>query len=93
MRGPHRALEPLLEIRVGGDVLGEHLDGHGAVQAGVAGLIDLTHPARAEGGLDLVGTEGGAWGDWERITPSSQAYRPYPEYRIPQVAFQVLPAS
>ena len=39
-------------------MLGEHLDGDGAVQAGVAGLIHLPHPARAEGGLDL-GAEGG----------------------------------
>ena len=35
------ALEPLLQVRVIGDMLGQHLDGNGAVQAGVAGLVDL----------------------------------------------------
>ena len=53
------ALEPLLEIRVGGDMLGQDLDGDGAGQAGVGGSVDLAHAARAEGGLDLVGAEGG----------------------------------
>ena len=59
--GAGLALEPLLQIGIGGDVLGEDPDGDGAIQAGVAGLIDLPHPARAEGGLDLVGAERGAW--------------------------------
>ena len=31
-------VEPLLQIWVRGNVLGEHLDRHGAVQAGIAGL-------------------------------------------------------
>ncbi len=35
------ALEPLLQIGVIGDMLGQHLDGDGAVQAGVAGFVDL----------------------------------------------------
>ena len=30
---------------------------------GVGGLVDLTHAARAEGGVDLVGAEGGAGGE------------------------------
>ena len=58
--GAGLALEPLLQIGIGGDVLGEDFDGDGAVQAHVAGLIDLPHAARAEGGLDLVGAERGA---------------------------------
>ena len=41
-------------------MLGQHLDGDGAVQAGVGGLVDLAHAAGAEGGVDLVGAEGGA---------------------------------
>ena len=53
-------LEPLLQIRVCGDMLREDLDGDGAVQAGVASFVDLTHAAFAEGGLDLVRAEGGA---------------------------------
>ena len=36
------ALEPLLEVGVRGDMLGQHLDGDGAVQAGVPGIVDLT---------------------------------------------------
>ena len=45
-------------------MLGQHPDGDGAVQTGIAGLIDLPHAARAERGLDLVGAEGGASGEW-----------------------------
>ena len=33
------------------------------VQAGVGGLVNLAHTARAEGGVDLVGAEGGARGE------------------------------
>ena len=58
--GLRLALEPLLEVGVGGDVLGEDLDGDGAVQAGVAGFVHLTHPARADGREDLVWAERGA---------------------------------
>ena len=45
-------------------MLGQHLDGDGAVQAGVAGLVDLAHTPGAEGGLDLVRAEGGAGIEW-----------------------------
>jgi hypothetical protein len=38
-------------------VVGEHLDGHRAIEARVVGAVDLTHPARADGCDDLVGTE------------------------------------
>ena len=38
-------------------MLGQHLDGNGAVQAGVGGFVDLTHAARAERGFDLVWAE------------------------------------
>ena len=54
------ALEPLLQIRVSGHMLGQHLNGDGAIEAGVGGFVDLTHAARAEGGVDLVGAECGA---------------------------------
>ena len=53
------ALEPLLQIGIGGDVLGQHLDGDGAVEPRVGGFVDLPHAARAEGGVDLVGAERG----------------------------------
>ena len=51
---------PLLEIGIGRDMLGEDPDGDGAIEAGVPRLVDLTHPASPEGGLDLVGAECGA---------------------------------
>ena len=44
-----------------GDMLGQHLDRDGAIQARVAGSVDLAHAPRAEGGIYLVGTERGAW--------------------------------
>ena len=53
------ALEPLLQIGIRGDMLRQHLDGDGAVQAGVASLIDLALAAGAKGGLDLVGAKRG----------------------------------
>ena len=48
-------------------MLGQHLDGDRAVQAGVGGLVDLAHAARAEGGVDLVGAEGGAGFKWHAV--------------------------
>ena len=38
-------------------MLEQHLDGNGLVQPRVAGCVDSAHAARADGGLDLVGTE------------------------------------
>ena len=47
--GAGLTLEPLLQVRIVGDMLGQHLDGDGAVQAGVRGLVDLApcRPRRA----------------------------------------------
>ena len=53
-------LEPLAEIRIISDMRQEHLDGDGAVQAGVGGFVDFAHAPCGEGGLDLVGAERGA---------------------------------
>ena len=39
-------------------MLRQHLDGDGAVEAGVRGFVDLAHTARTEGGVDPVGAEG-----------------------------------
>ena len=39
--GAGLTLESLLEIRITGDMLGQHLDGDGAVEAGVGGLVHL----------------------------------------------------
>ena len=38
----------------------EHLDGDGAVQAGVAGFVDLAHAASPQLGLDFIRAEAGA---------------------------------
>ena len=40
----------------------QQLDGHGAVESRVAGAVDLSHPARANGRLDFVWTEACAGG-------------------------------
>ena len=37
------ALEPPLQVGIGRDVCGENLDGDGAIQAGIAGLVDFAH--------------------------------------------------
>ena len=55
--GPGLALEPLLQIRISRHMLGQHLDGDGAVQAGVGGFIDLAHTSRANYGLGLKGVK------------------------------------
>ena len=39
--GLRLALEPLLQVGVRGDMLRQHLDGDGAVEAGVGGLVDF----------------------------------------------------
>ena len=38
-RNPGLALKPLLQVRVCGDMLGQYLDGDGAIEAGVGGLV------------------------------------------------------
>ncbi len=55
--GARFALEPLAERRVGRELFGEHLDGDNTIQSGVAGLLDLAHPARAERRYHLVRTD------------------------------------
>ncbi len=49
--GPRLLLEALGELFVG------DFDGYNAVQPRVAGLVDDTHPARADGFEDLVGSQ------------------------------------
>ena len=51
------ALEARLELGVGGEVRGEELQGHVAIEAGVPGLVDLAHAAGPELRRDLVGPE------------------------------------
>ena len=49
--------------RVLGEALGQHLDRDLAMQARVAGAIDLAHPARAQRSDDLVLSETGTGGE------------------------------
>ncbi len=55
--GLRLALEPLLQIGVRSYMLGENLDGDRAIQAGVAGLVDLAHAPSPNGREDLVGSK------------------------------------
>ena len=52
---PRFAVEPLAQLRVVGEDRREDLDGDGAVEPGVAGLVDLPHPAGPDRG-DYLGT-------------------------------------
>ena len=54
------ALEPLSQVRIGRDMLRKHLDGNRAIEPRVTRLVDLAHPARADLGDDLIGSEAGA---------------------------------
>ena len=51
------SLEPVAELRVIGDLGGEDLDRDRAIEAGVARLVDLAHPAGTERSQDFVRTE------------------------------------
>ena len=51
------SLEPGDAIRVTGHRVGQRLDGDVTLQPGIAGTIDVAHPARAEHGENLVGTD------------------------------------
>ncbi len=68
--GLRLALEPLLQIRVRGDMLREDFDGDGAVEAGIARFVDLTHSARTDGLGDLVVAELGACREGHERSPS-----------------------
>ena len=52
--GPGLLLEALQAVLVGGQLLGDDLDGHVAAEARVVGAVDLAHAARAERRDDLV---------------------------------------
>jgi hypothetical protein len=59
--GLRLTLEPGAAIRVGAQLGGQHFDGHTAVEPRVLRLVDLAHPARADGGLNLIGSQPGSW--------------------------------
>ena len=61
------AVEPLAELRIGGERLGQDLDRDRAVEARVAPAIHFAHAASAERGVDLVRAEaraGSQGHDW-----------------------------
>src|SRR5262249_51694077 len=51
------ALEASHAAGIAGEGLGDYLQRHVALQPGVAGTIDLSHAARADGREDFVGPE------------------------------------
>jgi len=55
--GAGLALEARATFRVGAQFSGEDLDGDRAVEARVAGLVDLTHSAGADEAQDLIGAQ------------------------------------
>jgi hypothetical protein len=55
------AVESRAEGFVPGQIRGQDLDGHRALEAGVAGLVDLAHAALAQRRDDLVRTQPRAW--------------------------------
>ena len=61
--GARLLLEALAALGVGRELRREDLDRDVAAEAGVAGAIDLSHPARADRREDLEGPELGAGGE------------------------------
>jgi hypothetical protein len=55
--GTRFAVEPLAQLRVGGERTGQHLDRDGPIEPRIAGLVDLAHAAGADGRDDLVGSK------------------------------------
>ena len=60
-------LETAEAIRVSRKGGWKHLDGDLAAEPRVPRPIDLSHPARADGREDFVGTEPGAGGQWHEV--------------------------
>jgi hypothetical protein len=54
---PRLSLQPLPQLRVSRESRRQHLNRDRTLQPRVAGLIDLSHPAGADGLQDLVGAE------------------------------------
>ena len=79
-RGPLLEAAELLAI---GDLLGENLDRDFALQAGVAGAVDLAHPPRAEQPHGLVRAESRAGLERHRCTPAPRTFSfPRTDYRV-----------
>jgi hypothetical protein len=55
-------LKPRQAIRIGGEQLGQNLQGDVAIQLRIARAIDLAHPAGTQRSLDFVRTEASSGG-------------------------------
>ncbi len=51
--------ELLAELRIGRELWREHFDGDDAIEAGVAGAVDLAHAASADGRDNFIGYRDG----------------------------------
>ena len=58
--GARFPIETIAELRVTSERLGENLDRDDAIEPRIPRFVDLTHPARADGDEDFVGTEASA---------------------------------
>jgi hypothetical protein len=58
---PCLAVEPLAELRIGGELLRQDFDGDGPIEPRVARAIDLAHAPGADRRENLVRAEAGAW--------------------------------
>jgi hypothetical protein len=63
------AVESIAKLRVGGEHIGQDLDGHDPIQPRITRAIDFTHPARANRGDDIVWTEASAWSERHGMQP------------------------
>src|SRR5262249_12344241 len=66
------ALEPLADLGVLGEVRGDQLHRDVTPEARVLRAVDLAHPAGAERGADLVGSELRAGSEAHRSSPALQ---------------------
>jgi hypothetical protein len=64
------AVEAVAELRISGEGVRQDLDRNGAIQARVAGFVDLAHPAGPDGGEDFGRTESRASRDRHFFSPA-----------------------
>ena len=74
-------LEPLLQIGVGGDMLGQHLDGDGSIESSGPRLVDFSHAPGPDGSEDLVGAERGAGLEWHGYGTGTRSFSSSNELR------------
>ena len=65
---PGFPLEALAQLGIFREVTRQHLDRDGPLEPRVLGLVDLPHPARAEGSEDFIGTEAHARGEAQEFS-------------------------